>query len=286
MVKRGRRVPRRALRKAKKVLANRKVKMAKKNMDTFFLRAKVTGNILPSQGVTVSNYISSYWKLLDPTSAVGVTNNSEFGMYCSIYDRVRVNSLRVRIVPKANMLDMGQAQNDTTYNVTGDGKVHTAIFREGDGFSGNVARFSRQPSYKAYSVLKPIVRSYKITYPKGVWLDAQNIFNDTTLLQRLGALGGIGIYAENLLEDNSEIFNEPWASVEFSYDCVFQGKSVIALIKDASGNIVLTNPTTVTPPTPSKIVNIGGTFNDTRAVGYDPVTTELLETSVTDLDNP
>lgn len=282
----GKRVARRAIRKAKKQLANRKKRMAKKNMDTFFLRARITASILPSQGVTVANYVSSFWKLLDPTSSVGVTQNSEFGMYSKIYDRVRVNRMRIRIIPKANVLDMGGAQNDTQYNLTGDGRVHTAIFREPDGFNTTVSRFQRQPSYKGYSVLKRFTRSYGIKYPTGVWLDAQNVYNDTTLLQRLGAFGGIGIYAENLLEDNLEIYNEPWAAVEISYDCVFQGKTVTALSMDASGNITLANPLNLTPAAPSKLVAISGTFADTRAVGYDPSTGELLEVSKDDTSAP
>lgn len=279
-------VPRRAFKKAKKAIAKRKVRMAKKNMDTFFLRTRVTGAILPTQGVTVANYISSFWKLLDPTSFVGVVNSAEFQLYSKIYDRVRVNRMTVRLVPKANTLDMGQAQNDTQYNCTGDGRIHTAIFREPDGFSTTVSRFARQPSYKPYSVLKRVTRSYSIKYPTGVWLDCQNMFSDTTLLQRLGANGGIGIYAENVLEDNAELYNEPWASLELSYDCVFQGKIVSGLSQDVSGNIVIAKQSNITVAPPSKIVNISGTFNDTRAVGYDPVTTELLEAPVTDFDAP
>lgn len=279
-------VPKRAMKKAKRALANRKKRMAKKNMDTFFLRTKVTAAIVPSQGVTVANYISSFWKLLDATSAVGVTQSSEFGMYCKIYDRVRVNRLRVRVVPKANVLDMSAAQNDAALNLIGDGKVHTAIYREADGFNTTVTRFQRQPSYKAYSLLKPFTRSYGIKYPTGVWLDAQNIYNDTTLLQRLGALGGIGIYAENILEDNLEVFNEPWAAIELSYDCVFQGKTVTALSQDASGNILLSNPVNLVVAAPSKLINIAGTFGDTRATGYDPTTGEIVEVSRTDTDAP
>lgn len=282
----AKRVSKRAMRRAKRAVANRKKRMAKKNMDTFFLKARITASILPSQGVVVANYVSSFWKLLDATSTVGVTRNSEFGMYSKIYDRVRINRLRVRVVPKANVLDMGGAQNDTQYNLTGDGRMHTAIFREPDGFSTTVSRFQRQPSYKGYSVLKPFTRTYGIKYPTGVWLDAQDIYSDTTLLQRLGAFGGVGIYGENLLEDNLEIYNEPWAAVELTYDCVFQGKTVTALAMDASGNITLSNPVHLAPAAPSKLVAISGTFADTRATGYDPITGELVEVSKDDTSAP
>lgn len=273
-----------AMKAAKKGLAKQKKAKAAKNMDTYFLRTRVLASIVPTQGVTVANYISSFWKLLDPTSVVGITQSSEFGLFKSIYDRVRVNRMRIKITPKANVLDQVQAQDEDNLNVSGDGKVHTAVFREPDGFSASVPRMQRQPSYRGYSVLKPFTRDYQITYPKGVWLDCQNIYNDETLLRRLGAYGGVGIYAENLLEENLELFNEPWAQVEISYDCVFQGKIVgsLSLLDDGS---VCVKPPTITTVTPSRLVAISGTFNDTRVTGFN-LSGEIVEVSRTDESDP
>lgn len=269
--------------KAKRAIAQKKKQRAKKNMDTYFLRTRVLSTILPSQGVTVSNYISLFWKLLDPTSAVGVTQSSEFGLFKNIYDRVRVNRMTIKITPKANVLDQVQAQDEDALNVSGDGKVHTAIFREPDGYSASITRMQRQPSYRGYSVLKPITRSYQITYPTGVWLDAQNIYSDETLLKRLGAYGGVGLYAENVLEESGELFNEPYASVEITYDCVFQGKIIGGLSLDESGNVVVSQPTVTTVPQ-SRIVAVSGTFNDKRAVGFTDG--ELQEVTRTDTSEP
>lgn len=256
------------MKRAKKQIANRKKKMASKNQDTFFLRTRVLASIVPTQGVTVANYISLFWKLLDPTSSVGVTQSSEFGLFKSIYDRVRVNRMRIKITPKANVLDQVNAQDEDNLNVSGDGKVHTAVFRESDGFSATTTRMMRQPSYRGYSILKPFTRTYGITYPKGVWLDCQNIYSDETLLKRLGAYGGVGIYAENVLEENLEIFNEPWAAVEISYDCVFQSKIVGSLSLTDDGSVLVAPPQVTTVP-PSQLVGISGTFNDTRVTGFD-----------------
>lgn len=271
------------MKRAKKMLARRKKSMAKKNMDTYFLRTRITASILPSQGITVSNYISSFWKLLDQTSAVGVTQSSEFTLFSNIYDRVRVNRMRIRVVPKANVLDQATAQNDANLTVSGDGRVHTAIYRDPDGFSTSVSRFQRQPSYRAYSVLKPFTRSYQIKYPTGVWLNCQDIYSDETLLQRLGAYGGVGLYAENVLEDAGEIFNEPWASLEISYDCVFQGKVSAVLTQDESGNVCIAPPTATTVA-PSRIVGISGTFNDTHVTGI--VDGEVQEAPKNDASDP
>lgn len=265
----------RVVRRVKKSMAKKTKRKAAKNMDTFFLRTKVLGNILPSQGVTVANYVSSFWKLLDPTSAVGITQNSEFGLYSRIYDRVRINRMRIKITPKANTFDASQAQNDGQLTLTGDGKVHTCVVREPDGFSGSIPRLQRQPSYKGYSLLKTFARKYAIKYPTGVWLDCQNIYSDLTLLQRLGAFGGVGIYAENLPEDFGEIFNEPWAALEITYDCVFQGK-ISSNLSLADGKVTVSVPTPVTL-TPSRIVGITGTFADTVVTGTDPVTGEYQE---------
>lgn len=273
------------MKKAVRRVAQRKKGMAKKNMDTYFLRTRVLATIVPSQGATVANYIAAFWQLLDPTSVVGVTQSSEFGLFKNIYDRVRVNRMRVKITPKANVLDQQQAQNEADLNVSGDGKIHTAVLREPDGYVRSVPRLQRQPSYRGYSVLKPFTREYQISYPKDVWLDCQNIYNDETLLRRLGAYGGVGIYGENILEENLEIFNEPWAQVEISYDCVFQGKVVSALTLDKdTGAVTVSKPTFDTGGF-SQLVAISGTFNDTRVTGFD-ASGGIIEVSRTDSDLP
>lgn len=278
-------VPKKSMKKAKSQIANRKKRAAKKNMDTFFLRTKVMGTIIPSQGATVANYVAQFWKLLDPTSSVGVTQSSEFGLFKNIYDRVRVNRMTIKITPKANVLDQVNAQNEDVVNVSGDGKMHTVILREDDGYARSVPRLQRQPSYRGYSILKGFTRKYQISYPTGVWLDCQNIYSDETLLRRLGAYGGVGIYAENILEENYELFNEPWAQVEITYDCVFQGKVVSSLTLDKdTGAVTVAKPTFDTGGF-SQVVAISGTFSDTRVTGFD-ASGGIVEVPRTDSDAP
>jgi len=208
--------------KAKAMVAKSRKQKAKKNMDTFFLKARTEFLAIPQQGVTVSNYLSLFFGLLDPTGYQGVTQNAEFNLYKNLYDKVRINTIKMIVTPKANVLDQGTAQNDNGLTLTGDGLIHTAVDRDGSG-PGNVARLTRYPSYHKYSVLKPFTRSYSIKYPMGVWLDCQTPAG-FSMTRELGLKGGITLYAENILEDSAELFNEPWAEITVEHSIVFQGK--------------------------------------------------------------
>lgn len=208
---------------AKRVVAKAKKSAAKKNMDTFFLRCKTLYNQIPSQGVTVANYVYGGTQLLGGN----LLTNAEFNFYRLQYDQFRVNRVKVIVTPKANVFDAARAQADQNYTLTGDGMIHTCIDRDEGIIAPSVALISRQPSYKAYSLLKKFSRSYSVTYPRGVWLDAQNpsASNKQGLVESLGLTGGVTFYAENLVEDAGEIFNEPWAEVCFQFDVVFRGKT-------------------------------------------------------------
>lgn len=265
--------------------ARQKKAKAKKNMDTYFLKTRMTGSIVPSQGVAVSNYTSNFFQLLNGTSQYSVTKFTEFLLFAGIYDQCRINRMRVKVYPKANMLTQVEAQNEGALNVSGDGKVHTCVLRDPSGYSANVTRIQRQPSYKPYSVLKPFTRTYGVTYPKGVWLNCQKIYEDETLLDRLGCYGGVGIYAENMLEENAEIFNEPWAALEIEYDVVFRGKVVTALSVQEDGTVCVAPHDPTTNPPESSIVGISGTVADTQVSGFDE-DGKIVQTSKTDATMP
>lgn len=248
--------------RAKKVVAQSKRRMVKKNMDTFFLRPKFNFVSLPVQGTTVSNYIYGYLPLLSPTLAVGCTQNAEFNLYRAMYDRVRINSVKITITPKANTFDQANAQNDGSLTLTGDGMIHHVIDRDGTGPT-NIAQLQRYGSYRKTSCMKKFTRSYSITYPDGVWLDCQNIYEDDTLIKRLGGYGGITYYGENFVEDRLEIWNEPWADVVVEYGVVFQGKTVGNISLADDGSIIVSHAEATTLLTPSPIGNISGAFVDT-----------------------
>lgn len=259
-------------------------------MDTFFLRAKQVSTIIPGQGVSVSNYI--YWcTTLDPTTPSqnqSYLGNAEFNLYRQMYDKFRVNSVHIKVIPKANVLDQATGQLDSAYNLSGDGVVHTCIDRDGVAPS-SIAAISRYPSYKRFDVKKNWSRSYSISYPKGVWLDCQSPAT-FSMTKELGLSGGITFYAENLLEDNNELYNEPYAQIECYYNIVFQGKTSAQLsaVLDGSGSVVgvtVTNPDT----TPNRAFtvprNVRGTLqNDTRLT-QTGISAPPQETAITDASN-
>lgn len=238
-MKTGKRMTKKVLQKAKRVIAKQTKSKAKKNMDTFFFQAKCSTTLIPSQGALVSNYVYRQFALMDSTSSTGVTQIPEFKLYASLYDQVRINSVHVRFIPKANVLDAWNAQADDAVNVSGSGMYYTAIDRDGPAPS-NVSAILRYPSVRKTSVLKKSSRQYSIKWPTGLWLDCQNIFSEQDVLQRQGCFGGITIYAESLLEDNLEVFNEPFCDVEISYNCVFRGKTSASIGFTESGALTIT----------------------------------------------
>jgi len=232
---------------------------ALKNQDTFSLTCRSKATAIPQQGGLVSNYVYIFGKLIDVNASIGVLNNAEYKLYSTMYDQVRINKLVLKVMPKATNLGEDQAQNDN-FNLTGDNIIHTVIDRNSEARM-NTEVFARYSSYKKYSAEKDFRRSYSITYPDGIWLDCRSETSDTTLLQRLGALGGIYVYAESLLEDVSELFNEPWASVEWEYHCVFRGKNISTLSFADDGTVSLSPPELLAAPVGSPLINVrGGTY--------------------------
>lgn len=268
--------------KAKKMVTKQRKAKAKKNMDTFFFKSKVTSLITPIQGVAVANYIYNVFTL-DPTAGpftAAYINNAEFNLYRGLYDKFRVNSVKVTFVPKANVLDQATGQNDGALNLTGDGMVHHCVDRDSVAPS-NVARISRYPSYRKTSVLKKFSRVYSVKYPTGIWIDCDAPAN-FTMSKELGLTGGVTIYAENILEDNYELFNEGWASVLVEHNIVFQGKTsgTLAGVYDVSGNMtgVTVGFTSNDPNLPiSPLKNIRGTLDADKRT-----TDEVTETAITD----
>lgn len=247
------------------VTKERKAK-AKRNMDTFFLQPKTLLLATPTQGVTVANYLSLWAPLLGSNGSGDINsiwNNAEFNLYRTMYDKVRINSVTMTVTPKANVLDMVNAQNEGLLNVNGDGCYHSVIDRD-DHPPQNINRLSRYSSYKRKSLLKPITRRYAIRYPQGVWLDCQNIYGDTSFLQRLGLFGGILVYAENILEENLELFNEPYADVQLSWNCVFQGKNSANISFDPDTLDVCVSPTKESQIVPDSVLLPIGTITAKR----------------------
>ena len=234
----------------------------------------------------VANYIYATFTL-DPTGIPGTTSaqfldNAEFNLYRLQYDKYRVNSVKVTFIPKANVFDAQNAQADATLNLTGDGAVHSCIDRDGLAPS-NTAVISRYPSYRKHDIKKTWSRVYSVKYPTGVWVDCQNQ-GAFTMVKELGLSGGVTLYAENIVEDNYELWNEPWASVLIEHNIVFQGKTSSSLsgTYDGDGNLV---SLTLAPHLATEnvalsvLTNVRGTLHDKRTDN------EITETAIGDKGN-
>lgn len=272
-------------RKAKQVVAKTNRKLKSKNMDTFALTCRNTVQLVPVQGATVANYIYNFFPLLDngTSYSYGLVKNAEFILYKQMYDQFRVNSITIKVVPKANVLDQFYNQADSALTNYGDGLYHTAIDRD-TAVPWNITMISRYPSYRKYNVKKSWNRTYKITWPKGVWLDCQSPFEDLSLLNRLGCNGGIGVYAENFLEDVAELVNEPVANVVVQFNVVFRGKVNAQLNLNEDGTVTIKHVDLGDAPPFSPAITTGGTFNNARIVST--ADTGLVTTPENDYSQP
>jgi len=275
-----------SMKTAQKMVTKQHKSKAKRNMDTFFLKVKTEAVLTPTQGISVANYIYNTFTL-SPVNVgtLSYFNNKEFNLYRIQYDKFRVNSISVNVVPKANVLDQVNAQNAVAYNVNGDGSWHTCVDRDGNG-PNNIASLSRYPSYRKFDAKKPWTRTYAIKYPTGVWIDCQSA-PSFELDRALGLQGGITVYAENFLEDQLEALNEPVASIIVSYNIVFQGKTSASLmaVYDASNNVVgmtITQQDQYTPANFTVPQNIRGSLNDTLLISTDPDSSGNVEIAFTD----
>lgn len=241
------------------------------------MRVALSAAFTPVQGVAVSNYLYSFVPLFDfnNTTGYGLGNVAEFNLWRSMYDKFRVNTVRWKITPKANVFDAGSAQNETTYTLTGDGAVHEVVDRDGPGPS-NITQLARYPSYKKHSLLNKWQRQYSVKYPSGIWLDCQNPYDAemTATFKSLGLGGGLTLYAENMIEENLEVFNEPWAEVRIEYDVVFQGKTLGNLKSsfDEKGNLIgvnITSPSVIVNAPYTLVVPLSGVENPTRLTLID-----------------
>jgi len=271
--------------KAKKMVTKQRAQKAKKNMDTFFFKSKVTATITPQQGGLVANYIYNTFTLDPAGNAAAYINNAEFNLYRGLYDKFRVNSVKVTFIPKANVLDQLNNNNDTQLNTTGDGKIHHCVDRDGLAPS-SISRISRYPSYRYTSVLKKFSRVYSVKYPMGIWIDcdAPGAFS---MSKELGLTGGVTIYAENILEDSGEVFNEPWASVLVEHNIVFQGKtsgllSAVYDQNDPPNLIGVSLGYTSNDPNlaPSPLLNVRGTLDTDRRL--TDTATAITQVPITD----
>lgn len=196
---------------------------------------KVSCLSYPVQGITVSNYLYDYISpRLDTGSMINVNQMNEFKMLALVYDRFRVNSVSVRYVPRANVMQVYDSV-DGSLNM-GAGVVYVAQLRDGKGPS-HPSQLKRIKGCKTYSILKPFTSTYKVKYPKSVWLDCgdSNQANQQGLVEAIGLQGGITVYGENFPETPGTVSNNAWYDVEITFNCTFNTYNPKSLSSDGTG---------------------------------------------------
>lgn len=226
--------------------AAKKVKRAAKrmnNMDDHTVVHKLAGSITPLQGLTVSNYVYSYWTPgITSTPAPGQSNpligSSEFQLYRNLYDQFRVNRVTVRIIPRANVVDQTSliAQNDTGSITQGKGVYYTVEDRDGiaPGYIGSMNKYA---SVKVTRLTSRLTRSYSPSNSKVTWYDCQDPAGLDQLQRSTGMRGGITIYAESLPEVTNAVLNSVWADVEVLYSVTYRGKAMVNLTVNDDGSV-------------------------------------------------
>lgn len=240
-----------------------------------------SATVAPTQGVTVANYVYNFFPLWDQNAGIPtmLTQNAEFLLNCKLYDRWRPRGITVNFKPHANTLDQAMNQNDG-YNYSGDGLMHTVIDRNSVPNSGDMATFMRYGSHRAKSLTKSQSRSYWIKLPVNVWFSTSALPTPQYVSQYggYGIQGGIGFYAENLIEDVAELYNEPIGVYSISYHIEFSGKILPKVLStvDLSGNQILVLSNSPSSGNPLQVP--GQTLT-----GSGTTTTTVYNTQVIDL---
>lgn len=215
------------VRKARKSAAKRKA--TAQGLDQVRRSFKMTTALTPGQGVQVSNYIRSF---VSPqpgatSGTVSWSTNPEVRLFRSMYDRYRINSVGIRIIPRANVQLAigvgGSSQNNS------QGVYYVAMDRD-SAVGGAVNQIKRLKSVKCYSQLKGCRHTYSVKYPKAVTWDTLQDFDSPAsgtknAMEALGIYGGITIYGENFPENADRLLNNIWADMELTYNMTFYSYS-------------------------------------------------------------
>jgi hypothetical protein len=233
----------RFMRKTKgKKKAVRKMRANMDNKDDHTVVHKLAGSITPLQGLTVSNYVYTYWSpapnYLSPSQSNPLFGSAEFNLYRNLYDQFRVNRVTIRIIPRANVVDQTSliAQNDPGSLTQGKGVYYTVEDRDGiaPGYIGSMNKYA---SVKVSRLTSKLTRSYSPTNSKSLWFDCQDPAGLDQLARGTGLRGGITLYAESLPEVTGTVLNSVWADVEVLYSVTYRGKAMVNLQVNEDGSV-------------------------------------------------
>lgn len=199
---------------------------------------KVAGFLTPTQGVSVSNYLYAYLSPRhDPAGVVTAPQLPEFGLWSKMYDRFRINSCSIKIIPRSSVNLVANTIDESQNN--GLGVYYVAMDRDGQCPS-NVQAIKRYRGCKVFKTTSGCYMKYKVKYASNTWFDTSdpNQSNQQGLVETLGLQGGITIYGENFPEPSGNIFNRVWADYEVVFDVSFNTYNP-RNISFAEGNTIL-----------------------------------------------
>lgn len=204
------------------------------NTDVFHTQVCSTMTLSLTQGFTTANYIYGVASSLNQTSGVvNLLQNNEFSLWRNIYDKFRVHSLRLKLVPRYTQSEMfaGIGATENADVTMGHARLYTAIDRD-SGIPSDEASILRYSSHKQHKVTDTVNRYLSYKYPKGVWLDAQTTSTNTAILDTLSLKGCIGWYGSAFPEVSGTLLNEEWYTLELTWKLSFMGKAVNVIVKD------------------------------------------------------
>lgn len=212
---------------------------------------KVTSAITPAQGVAVSNYINVF---ISPHPGSGNSNmtvplvySPEYGLYCNMYDQLRVHSVTIKVIPRATQAEavfMAVESEGAAPAVTlGKNVFYSVEDRDGPP-PGNIGTYKKYSSVKTHSCVKPMSRTYRVKYDgPNSWIDCQNRDSFSQIVSSLGLTGGVCLYGESFMENKNQIMNSVWADLEVTYQLSFRGKALVSVALNDDGTITVSQTT-------------------------------------------
>lgn len=229
------------LKRAQRKVERVQRKKAVQNKDTHsykLVREFLVPVTLANPPQLAKNYIGTYQPLaISDGTYQSVWTFPEFALYCNQYDRVRVNSVTIQWIPKANVFDANNVFTNTSVVSSGDMCFHTAIDQDSKP-ALNIASLQRMPSYKKFRITKPWSRTMRMTYPKSYWINTAGPLSDANTLQSIGGCAYLTAYAEDLPVTNvdPDILSDI-GSFKITYNVVFQGKVLPKLTVNDDGSV-------------------------------------------------
>jgi len=230
------------------------------NQEVYNQRILVSSLITPVDGSGVtgtSNYVNMFCSPAPGQATANISSalvfSNEFGLYRSMYDQLRVHSIKVRIIPRPSQteamalmaLSGSQIAANNTLTV-GKNVYYSAEDRDGiafDGQTASVAVIKRNSSCRVHRMDRVSTRTYRVKNTGDQWFDCQRLDTLDQLQKAIGMWGGLTYYGESFPELRGQTLNGVWADLEVTYNISFRGKNIMNLsVDDVTGAITLNQP--------------------------------------------